>query len=58
VLPEWGSTYFKWWGIYTQGDEWRYWRQRRRRPDLRIFMMRIGIPNGIISSSQLRAIGD
>ena len=58
VLPEWGSTYFKWWGIYTQGDgvgatggkggeglatDW--------------FMMRIGIPNGIISSSQLRAIG-
>jgi len=22
VLPEWGSTYFKWWGIYTQATEW------------------------------------
>jgi sulfite reductase (ferredoxin) len=58
VVPEWASFYFKWWGIYTQGDgvgatggkggeglatDW--------------FMMRIGIPNGIISSSQLRAIG-
>jgi sulfite reductase (ferredoxin) len=58
VVPEWASTYFKWWGIYTQGDgigavggkggeglasDW--------------FMMRIGIPNGIISASQLRAIG-
>jgi sulfite reductase (ferredoxin) len=58
VAPEWASTYFKWWGIYTQGDgagvtggkggeglatEW--------------FMMRIGIPNGIVSASQLRAIG-
>ena len=20
VVPEWASTYFKWWGIYTQGD--------------------------------------
>lgn len=58
VVPDWASTYFKWWGIYTQGDgagvtggkggegvttDW--------------FMMRIGIPNGIVSSSQLRAIG-
>jgi sulfite reductase (ferredoxin) len=58
VVPEWAGAYFKWWGIYTQGDgvgatggkggeglatEW--------------FMMRIGIPNGIISSSQLRTIG-
>jgi sulfite reductase (ferredoxin) len=58
VVPEWASTYFKWWGIYTQGDgvgavggkggeglasDW--------------FMMRIGIPNGIVSASQLRTIG-
>src|SRR5665213_3118962 len=58
VVPEWASTYFKWWGTYTQGDgigavggkggeglasDW--------------FMMRIGIPNGIMSASQLRAIG-
>ena len=20
VLPEWAGLYFKWWGIYTQGD--------------------------------------
>jgi len=59
VVPEWASAYFKWWGVYTQGDgvgatggkggegvttEW--------------FMMRIGIPNGIISASQLRTIGE
>jgi sulfite reductase (ferredoxin) len=58
VVPEWANMYFKWWGIYTQGDgvgavggkggegvtsDW--------------FMMRIGIPNGILSASQLRAIG-
>ena len=58
VLPEWASLYFKWWGVYTQGDgvgavggkggeglatEW--------------FMMRVGIPNGIVTSHQLRTIG-
>ncbi len=58
VVPEWASAYFKWWGVYTQGDgvgatggkggeglasEW--------------FMMRVGIPNGIVSSHQLRTIG-
>ncbi|MGA3035704.1 MAG: nitrite/sulfite reductase [Terracidiphilus sp.] len=57
VVPEWASAYFKWWGIYTQGDgvgatggkggegvatDW--------------FMMRIGIPNGIVTSKQLRVI--
>ncbi len=57
VLPEWAGSYLKWWGIYTQGDgvgavggkggegvvtDW--------------FMMRIGIPNGIITPSQLRTI--
>jgi sulfite reductase (ferredoxin) len=59
VVPEWASAYFKWWGVYTQGDgagvtggkggeglttEW--------------FMMRIGIPNGIVTASQLRTIGE
>jgi sulfite reductase (ferredoxin) len=59
VVPEWASAYFKWWGIYTQGDgvgatggkggeglasDW--------------FMMRIGIPNGIVTSKQLRTIGE
>src|ERR1700728_1439513 len=58
VVPAWACLYFKWWGFYTQGDgvgatggkggeglasDW--------------FMMRIGIPNGIVSASQLRAIG-
>jgi sulfite reductase (ferredoxin) len=58
VVPEWANLYFKWWGIYTQGDgvgavggkggeglasDW--------------FMMRIGIPNGILTASQLRTIG-
>ena len=58
LVPEWASAYFKWWGIYTQGDgigatggkggvglESEY------------FMMRVGIPNGILSAHQLRTIG-
>jgi sulfite reductase (ferredoxin) len=59
VIPEWAGAYFKWWGVYTQGDgvgatggkggeglasDW--------------FMMRIGIPNGIVTSHQLRTIGE
>src|SRR3974390_1828048 len=58
VIPEWAGAYFKWWGVYTQGDgvgavggkggeglatEW--------------FMMRIGMPNGIVTPSQLRTMG-
>ncbi len=59
VLPEWAGTYFKWWGIYTQGDgvgvtggvggEGK---------TTEYFMMRIGLPNGILSSQQLRVIAD
>jgi len=58
VLPEWGSTYFKWWGIYTQGDGVGATGGKGGEGlTSEYFMMRIGIPNGIISSSQLRAIG-
>ena len=59
VLPEWAGTYFKWWGIYTQGDglgatggvagEGRA---------TEYFMLRIGIPNGLLTSHQLRTIAD
>src|ERR1035437_9614232 len=58
VLPEWSGIYFKWWGIYTQGDgigvtggvggEGRM---------SQYFMLRIGIPNGLLTSHQLRVIG-
>ena len=59
VLPEWAGLYFKWWGVYTQGDgvgvtggvggEGKA---------TEYFMMRIGLPNGILTSSQLRVIAD
>ena len=59
VLPEWAGLYFKWWGVYTQGDgigvtggvggEGKA---------TEYFMMRIGLPNGILTSAQLRVIGE
>jgi sulfite reductase (ferredoxin) len=59
IPPEWIGTYFRWWGVYTQGDgagvtggkggEGRA---------LQRFMVRIRIPNGMMTSRQLRAIAD
>src|SRR5436305_684440 len=59
IPPEWIGTYFRWWGVYTQGDgagvvggkggEGRA---------LPYFMVRIRIPNGFLQSRQLRTIAD
>ena len=58
VSPEWAATYFKWWGVYTQGDGVGATGGKGGEGLVSdYFMMRIGIPNGIISSSQLRTIG-
>ncbi len=58
VVPEWASTYFKWWGIYTQGDGTGVTGSKGGEGlATDYFMMRIGIPNGIVSSEQLRVIG-
>jgi sulfite reductase (ferredoxin) len=58
VVPEWAGMYFKWWGIYTQGDGVGATGGKGGEGLVSDhFMMRIGIPNGIISSSQLRTIG-
>jgi sulfite reductase (ferredoxin) len=59
VVPEWAEFYFKWWGVYTQGDgagvtggvggvgkATQY------------FMMRIGLPNGLLTAKQLHTIAD
>jgi sulfite reductase (ferredoxin) len=59
IPPEWIGTYFRWWGVYTQGDgvgvtggKGGVGRALQR------FMVRIRIPNGILTSQQLRAIAD
>jgi sulfite reductase (ferredoxin) len=59
VIPEWANTYFKWWGIYTQGDGVGATGGKGGEGlATDYFMMRIGIPNGIVSASQLRVIGE
>jgi sulfite reductase (ferredoxin) len=58
VLPEWAAFYFKWWGIYTQGDGvGAIGGKGGEGLASDYFMMRIAIPNGIVSASQLRTIG-
>ena len=57
VLPEWAGLYFKWWGIYTQGDgAGATGGKGGEGLASDFFMMRIGIPNGVLSSKQLRVI--
>ncbi len=57
VVPEWASMYFKWWGVYTQGDGVGATGGKGGEGLASdYFMMRIGIPNGIVSSHQLRVI--
>ncbi|HWZ12973.1 MAG TPA: nitrite/sulfite reductase [Acidobacteriaceae bacterium] len=57
VLPEWAGTYFKWWGIYTQGDgAGALGGVGGEGKVTEYFMLRIGIPNGILSATQLHAI--
>ena len=57
VLPEWAGLYFKWWGIYTQGDGvGATGGKGGEGVTSDYFMMRIGIPNGILSSAQARVI--
>jgi sulfite reductase (ferredoxin) len=58
VLPDWANFYFKWWGVYTQGDGVGATGGKGGEGLASdYFMMRIGLPNGIVSSSQLRLIG-
>jgi len=59
IPPEWIGTYFRWWGVYTQGDgagvTGGTGGEGRALP---FFMVRLRIPNGILNSTQLRAIAD
>ncbi len=58
VVPEWASAYFKWWGVYTQGDGVGATGGKGGEGlASEYFMLRVGIPNGIVSASQLRTIG-
>src|SRR5437879_2300173 len=59
VPPEWFGTYFRWWGIYTQGDGvGAIGGKNGEGKAVRNFMVRIRIPNGALESHQLRTIAD
>jgi sulfite reductase (ferredoxin) len=59
IPPEWIGTYFRWWGVYTQGDGAGVTGGRGGEgAALQRFMVRIRIPNGMMTSAQLRGIAD
>ena len=59
IPDEWIKTYFRWWGVYTQGDGagavGGTGGEGKATP---YFMVRIRLSNGIVRSSQLRALAD
>jgi sulfite reductase (ferredoxin) len=59
IPPEWLGTYFRSWGIYTQGDgQGVIGGANGEGKATQFFMVRIRIPNGILRSEQLRAVAD
>ena len=57
IPPEWTGTYFRWWGVYTQGDgAGVIGGKGGEGKALPYFMVRIRIPNGLLQSRQLHAI--
>jgi sulfite reductase (ferredoxin) len=59
IPPEWLGTYFRSWGIYTQGDGAGVVGGKNGEGKATpFFMMRIRIPNGLLSSHQARTVAD
>ena len=59
VTPEWAGTYLRSWGIYTQGDGVGVIGGKGGEgKSTEYFMVRIRIPNGLLTSAQTRAIAD
>jgi sulfite reductase (ferredoxin) len=60
AIPEaWIKTYFRWWGVYTQGDgAGALGGVGGEGKALPYFMLRIRLGNGFISSRQLRAVAE
>jgi sulfite reductase (ferredoxin) len=57
IPPEWLGTYFRWWGIYTQGDgAGAVGGKGGEGKSVPCFMVRIRVPNGILTAGQLRAV--
>ena len=59
IPPEWLGTYFRPWGIYTQGDgAGVVGGKNGEGKAVPYFMVRIRIPNGLLTSEQARTIAD
>ena len=59
IPPEWLGTYFRSWGVYTQGDGHGVVGGSGGEGKATLFfMVRIRIPNGLLSSEQVRVIAD
>jgi sulfite reductase (ferredoxin) len=59
IPPEWLGTYFRSWGIYTQGDGMGVvGGANGEGKATEYFMVRIRIPNGILRSDQVRTLAD
>jgi sulfite reductase (ferredoxin) len=59
IPPEWLGTYFRSWGVYTQGDGAGVVGGKNGEGNATpFFMVRIRIPNGLLSSQQARTIAD
>jgi sulfite reductase (ferredoxin) len=59
ISPEWLGFYFKWWGVYTQGDGAGVTGGKAGEGIAApYFMVRIRIPNGLLLSHQVRTIAD
>ena len=57
IPPEWLGTYFKYWGVYTQGDGAGVTGGKGGEGNaVPYFMVRIRIPNGLLLSHQLRRL--
>jgi sulfite reductase (ferredoxin) len=57
IPPEWLGTYFRSWGIYTQGDGLGVTGGKNGEGKaMPFFMVRIRIPNGLLRSEQVRTI--
>src|SRR5262249_29512941 len=59
IPAEWLNTYFRWWGVYTQGDGiGAIGGKGGEGKAVPFFMVRIRVPNGQLFSHQLRVIAD
>ena len=57
IPPEWLGTYFRTWGVYTQGDGAGVTGGKNGEGKAtQYFMVRIRVPNGILSSEQVRVL--